>query len=120
MNVTFEWMMIAAVWIVIGAIAGYFFLILIDLSTRSVGGMNPGVEWHKFLIGWAARIGGIGVLMFFAVRQDVIYAILFVIAFSIANGLQVGAYRRRADAMDRAARSSPSEERKEKDDGRDA
>lgn len=120
MNITSDWVMLALVWIIAGLIAGYLFMIVIDLSTRSVSDSNPTVPWGMFLIGWVVRVGGIGVLMFFAARQDVIYAILFVIAFSIANGYQVGRYRRRADAMDQAARPQTTEARQEENDGRDA
>ena len=117
MNVTFVWTLAAAAWILIGAAAGYFFMILIDLSTRPDDEAAPGIPWGKFLVGWLVRIGGIGVLIFFAVRQDAAYAILFVVAFSVANGYQIRAYRRRADAADQA---DAADKETGETDGRDA
>ena len=60
-----------------------------------------GDDWRM-----AGRTIGIGVLLFFAVRQDAVYAILFVAAFTIVNSVQVARMRRLADRMDRAKREA--------------
>ena len=98
------WGLYAALWTLAGGVAGYFFIALIELSTRLNNGRK--LSWAAMAGGWLARTIGIGALLFFAVNQSVVYAILFVAAFTIANGVQVARMRRLADAMDQAKREA--------------
>ena len=98
------WGLYAALWVLAGAVVGYFFIIIIELSTRLNDGRK--FSWAAMTGGWLVRTIGIGVLLFFAVRQDAVYAILFVAAFTIVNSVQVARMRRLADRMDPAKREA--------------
>ncbi len=89
----------ALFWLMIGGAAGYFFLILIDLSTRFKSGTTE-IRWVSFVLGWVLRLLVLGVLMLLAVRSNALYGVIFVLGFTVGNQVQVRNYQRKADALE--------------------
>lgn len=89
----------ALFWLLIGGAAGYFFLVLIDLSTRFKSGTTE-IRLLPMVLGWIIRLLVLGGLMLIAVRSNALYGILFVLGFTIANRVQVRNYQRKADTLE--------------------
>lgn len=112
-NLSVVQILIGVVWFFIGLVAGYFFMVILEMSTRKLGEPDGKSVLIRMALGWVLRIGGMGLLIFMAVRMNAIYAVIFVIGFSIMNYVQVGMMRRRAEVMDQAM----TEQRKKTESG---